>query len=376
MATDLQLLACDSHCHCPQCSGRVAPSDPAVSTLGWAMRYAATRPGLSDFWATAVVVDTFERGLATMTPTSRALGDFLANSVKAVAPFGFLSDTRHSLAVALTGPTELNTTSLALPADWFAAPAGLPQCCPEGPPTVKAEPAQDPVDDAMPKGTRNLAGGNVMEWNVTVEAKWRKDNTGCSCDCCQFRVFVAFTIAISNPGAASLEKGPILTSSSQLGDVNHPVYHKATSNSPVARQEDDSRAAHSVEGQTFVEDVTFNAETVNPIDIAENPGAYAGEGRLKQDARPGDTVNDPDTRSADGGCRVTWTDRPRIPLKADMRTSVVLMYLAVIRARAGCAGAGTWTLYKLSGTATDIGRVPTVAEENPIDARVVKTSPV
>jgi len=364
--------ACDATCACPRCAGDFDATDHALRRLDWAMLTARTRPGLSDFWAAAIVVDAFQRGLDRASQSEQALSEFLSASFRASVPIAYLTDVKHTLAIVATGTNETAVVTLLMPPDWFVAAAARMECCPKGPPHVQAKPAKDAATPGMPTGTKNTAGGNMMVWDVTVTAEWYQDATRCACSCCEFRVFVAFSISVSNPGGA--EK-TVTDSSSLAAGAGVGGYHKAESGSPAESQADDPRATHSSEGRIFVEDVTFESDEragINPLEIAEEPEKYA-EAELTMEPRPGDTKHDPDSTSIRGECGVEWKDTPRIPLKAGKTTTVALTYLAIIRPTGACGGTSAWTLYTLTGTATDVGRVPTIEEGDPVAARILRT---
>jgi len=342
-------------CSCPECAGKLRPTDAAYRSLQWAMLEARQQPGLSDFWVGARVADTFARSVDMSQQQSLNTAKFLDHELRRGMPHSALRDSCYSLALRSTGPWVLALETLTCP---FGVASDARRCCPEGPPKIAGGPILPTGPGSDTSGITTYGSGKYLTWDVTVKARWLEDDKGCDCTCCEFRVFVAFRIteyhnyALPNPEDRGGVK--VIDSKSLQGA------YQSSSDSPQepGEQGDNETTAYTIDGRTFVEDATFEDQSGSEVDVIDLADTHdlthedfesesGNEPRFKFKGRPGseqggDSLNTP--------CSTEWHDMPRVYLHPGVMAVVHLEYIAVIRP-AGCPGATAWSRYTLTGAA-------------------------
>ena len=162
-------MSCSSPCGCDACSEGVSGPRQADYNLRWGILEARTKPGASDFWATARAIDAYERG--PLPSTSRdvearnrvdAYVRLQRIGLSAAAP---MLDSRYTDAVRTTGASAtIVAAGYTNAAGMFANVLGGGLCCPLSIIWTLAK-ASDMSDHlGYPPGIVNAHGGDRIRF--------------------------------------------------------------------------------------------------------------------------------------------------------------------------------------------------------------------
>ncbi len=348
-------------CACPQCAGLASADEPSVQDLAWGLAVARARDARG-FWGTALVADMHDRGghaasnppLADWLDNLRLSASVLANTRPTLGaprePGGALARIEDFQGWIIPSDEWQNTFGVPIIYDGPPPPPGEPpveeivkkKCCPKGPPTIKS------TARSRERRIRQTLCG--MFWEVEIKAEFL-ENGECSCDCCELRLYVSYrdktggsaTQATDDLLQKKIADGPLYTGPSRYGMtaphsfpgfVSYPqTYYQDGVFTPV----------------TFVEDVSFGADDLQPADVPETTERSDLLGDLN---RYGDRGDPNKTSFSADGCTVTMTDHPRLVLKAGQRGWLIRHYKAIVRTKPHCKGrTARKTAYTLMGTA-------------------------